>query len=92
MTLTNGYRNGYWKKALKFGISTSLSIFFVNVLSPSSIIWAWEWWSHIFKIVGGVFLFNELLYFKNWLDNSNGSTSKDEQQIKDAKESLRLTP
>lgn len=85
--MTNGLANGYWKKSLKTGGSLSLAVFFVNCADPGHIIWSWFWWRHILFGCFGVFLFNELMYLKNWLDNSNGN----DKGIGNAN-NLKLTP
>lgn len=79
--LSNGFSNGYGKKAIKSGLSLSLGVFFVNCADPSHIIWSWLWWRHILIGSGGVFLFNELIYLKNWLDSPDIGVKKNEAKV-----------
>jgi hypothetical protein len=74
MSITNGYANGHWKKALKTGLGLGIGVITANVVDPQRIVWTWLWWRHILIGAGVVFALNELAYLQNWLANTNGDS------------------
>lgn len=76
MTVTNGWGNGVWKKALKQGISMSCGV--VIAYGPELVSWSLTaaQFRHMVLSILGAFLFSEAMYWKNWCDNGNGTTNK----------------